>query len=57
MTTTHATSRPERPRHRWAVWAALVLGLMFLALGAPLAMQTQDTTVQAERALDARLNG
>jgi hypothetical protein len=56
--TTYDVSRPQRTDQRWAVWAALVLGLMFLALGAPLAMQTQDAgTVQAERALDARANG
>ena len=41
--TTYEASRPERPGHRWAIWAALVLGLLFLGLGAPLALQTQDT--------------
>ena len=56
--TTNQASRIERPRHRWATWAALVLGLLFLALGAPLAMQTQDAgTVQAEREFDPRSNG
>ena len=56
--TTMEASRVDRARHDWAVWAALVLGLLFLALGAPLAMQTHDAgTVQAEREFDARPNG
>ena len=56
--TTIATSGAARPGHRWAVWAALVLGLMFLALGAPLAIESADPeSVRAERGVEARLNG
>ena len=57
--TTYVTSRPARPGQRWEIWAALVLGLMFLALGAPLIAQGSSETgpIQAEREIDARLNG
>lgn len=57
--TTYEASRPARPVDRWAIWAALVLGLMFLALGAPLIAQGSSDTgpIQAEREIDAGLNG
>ena len=57
--TTYEASRSARPGQRWAIWAALVLGLMFLALGAPLIAQgsSDEGPVQAERAIDAKLNG
>ena len=52
--TTYEASHPARPGQRWAIWAALVLGLMFLGLGAPLMAQHGEV---AERAVDARPNG
>ena len=56
--TTNDMNASERSDRRWAIWAALVLGLLLLALGAPLAMQTQDgLRIQAERTMDARVNG
>jgi len=57
--TTYEASRSARPVDRWAIWAALVLGLMFLALGAPLIARGSSDTgpVQAEREIEARPNG
>ena len=56
--TTYETSRAQRPGHRWAPWAALLLGLLFLALGAPLAMQSTDAEgIRAERTIQPRANG
>ena len=48
-----------RPGQRWAILAALVLGLMFLGLGAPLMAQgaADRGPIQAEHAMDARPNG
>ena len=52
--TTYETSRPTRTDGRWAMWAALVLGLLFLGLGAPLmAERAPDAgAVQAEMVVD-----
>ena len=36
-------SRPTQSGHRWAIWAALVLGVMFLALSMPLIAQTAES--------------
>ena len=49
---------PSTPRHRWAVPAAFVLGLLFLGLGAPLMVQ-DDGGLDAARAeqVESRPNG
>ena len=58
-TMSYEASRAARADHRWTMWAALVLGLMFLALGAPLMAQgaADRGPIQAEQELDARPNG
>ena len=50
----YEASNSARPGQRWAIVAALVLGLMFLGLGAPLMAQHGEV---AERTVETRPNG
>lgn len=54
----YEASRPIRSQ-RWTIWAAFLLGLLFLGLGAPLAAQGDggSGSVRAERNVELRPNG